>query len=53
MSEQQPQAPTSFTESANAAAQISFDDAGDFARASQGLVAIIDDGRVTLGDHVV
>ena len=45
--------PTSFTVDANAAAQISFDDPGDFERATRGLVAQLDDGRVTLDDHVV
>jgi alkyl sulfatase BDS1-like metallo-beta-lactamase superfamily hydrolase len=54
----QPKPPTGFTETANAAAassapQISFDDLGDFDRATRGLVAQIDDGRVMMGDHVV
>ncbi|MDE0320884.1 MAG: MBL fold metallo-hydrolase [Acidimicrobiaceae bacterium] len=48
-----PRAPTEFTVAANSAATISFDDPGDFERASRGLVAQLDDGRVTLGDHVV
>ncbi|WP_419945272.1 alkyl/aryl-sulfatase [Candidatus Poriferisodalis sp.] len=48
-----PLAPTEFTVAANSAAAISFDDPGDFGRAGRGLVAQLDDGRVTLGDHVV
>ena len=48
-----PRAPTEFTVAANSAATVSFDDPGDFERASRGLVAQIDDGRVTMGDHVV
>ena len=54
----QPKAPTDFTASANRAAassgaMISFDDPGDAERASRGLIAQLDGGRVTLGDHVV
>ncbi len=54
----QPKPPSEFTEAANRAAagsapQISFDDPGDSDRASRGLVAQIDDGRVMMGDHVV
>ena len=56
----QPKAPSTHTERANAAAAaISFDDPGDFGRAAQGLVATLDDGRVVLadgpggGEHVV
>ncbi|MGH1491622.1 MAG: alkyl/aryl-sulfatase [Acidimicrobiales bacterium] len=54
----QPKAPSAFTEAANSTAassapQISFDDPGDFGRASEGLLAQIDDGRVMMGDHVV
>ena len=49
----QPKPPTGFTESANEAARISFDDPGDLDRATRGLIARIDDGRVMLGDHVV
>ncbi|MGI9595199.1 MAG: alkyl/aryl-sulfatase [Acidimicrobiales bacterium] len=49
----QPKPPTSFTEASNDGAQISFDDPGDFGRATQGLVAQIDGGRVMMGDHVV
>ena len=48
-----PKAPSEYTAAANGAAMISFDDPGDFERASRGLVAQIDDGRVTMGDHVV
>ncbi len=48
-----PRTPTEFTAEANSAAAVSFDDPGDFERASRGLVAQIDDGRVTMGDHVV
>ncbi|WP_423923021.1 alkyl/aryl-sulfatase [Candidatus Poriferisodalis sp.] len=49
-----PKAPTPFTASANsAAAAISFDDPGDFDRATRGLIAQLDGGRVTMGDHVV
>ena len=48
-----PRTPTEFTAAANSAAAISFDDPGDFERASRGLIAQIDDGRVTMGDHVV
>ena len=49
----EPKPATAFTDAANSAAQISFDDAGDFGRATRGLVARIDDGRVTMGDHLV
>lgn len=48
-----PQPPSEYTVAANTGATISFDDAGDFERARWGLVATLDDGRVTLGDHVV
>ncbi len=48
-----PKAPTEATIAANAAASISFDDPGDFERARRGLIATLDDGRVTIGDHVV
>ncbi len=48
-----PRTPTEFTAAANSAAAVSFDDPGDFERASRGLIAQIDDGRVTMGDHVV
>ncbi|MGI9612945.1 MAG: MBL fold metallo-hydrolase, partial [Acidimicrobiales bacterium] len=52
-------APSEFTEQANAAARISFDDPGDFGRAQRGLLATIEDGRVVIpngpggGEHVV
>lgn len=48
-----PKAASRFTVAANSAAAVSFDDPGDFERASRGLIAVIEDGRVTLGDHVV
>jgi alkyl sulfatase BDS1-like metallo-beta-lactamase superfamily hydrolase len=44
---------TAATEAANGAVHLSFDDPGDHERASRGLVAQLDDGRVMLGDHVV
>ena len=50
---QVPKSPSEFTAAANGAAVISFDDPGDFERASRGLVAQIEDGRVTMGDQVV
>ena len=48
-----PRDPSKVTAAANSAAVISFDDPGDFERASRGLIAQIDDGRVMMGDHVV
>ncbi len=48
-----PKQPSSFTSAANQAVALSFDDPLDTANATRGLVAQIDDGRVTLGDHVV
>ncbi|MEM7091381.1 MAG: alkyl sulfatase dimerization domain-containing protein [Actinomycetota bacterium] len=48
-----PKPPSSFTTAANDAVVLSFDDPGDFDRATRGLVAQLDDGRVMLGDHVV
>ena len=45
--------PSQFTVAANAAAEISFDDPGDFERAGRGLIATLDGGRVTMGEHVV
>lgn len=48
-----PRDASSYTAEANSAAQISFDDPGDFGRASQGLIAQIDGAQVTMGDHVV
>ena len=48
-----PKPPSSFTSAANQAVALSFDDPGDFERASHGLVAQIDGGRVMMGDHVV
>ena len=53
MSDQQPKPPSTYTETANSGAQINFDDEGDFSRAGQGLVATLEDGQITLGDHVV
>ncbi len=53
----EPKPATEHTEAANAAVVLSFDDPGDTDRATRGLVATIDDGRVTMGDepnqHVV
>ncbi|MEL6981522.1 MAG: MBL fold metallo-hydrolase, partial [Actinomycetota bacterium] len=48
-----PKPPTPITAAANAAVQLSFDDPGDTERATRGLVAQLEDGRVTMGDHVV
>lgn len=48
-----PKAPTRFTITANDSAAITFDDPGDFTRATKGLVATLQDGRVMIGDHVV
>jgi alkyl sulfatase BDS1-like metallo-beta-lactamase superfamily hydrolase len=48
-----PKPPTPVTEAANASVQISFDDPGDTDRATRGLIAQIEGGRVMLGDHVV
>jgi alkyl sulfatase BDS1-like metallo-beta-lactamase superfamily hydrolase len=51
-----PKPPTPVTEAVNAAVVLSFDDPGDTDRATRGLIAQIDDGRVTLGGpdgHVV
>ncbi len=42
-----------FTAEANAAAVFSFDDPGDFDRATRGLLARLEGGRVMLGDRVV
>lgn len=42
-----PREPTRFTVAANTVAAIFFDDPGDFDRATRGLVAQLDDGRVT------
>jgi alkyl sulfatase BDS1-like metallo-beta-lactamase superfamily hydrolase len=58
----EPKVPTHYTEAANAAARISFDDPGDSERAERGLLATLEDGRVLLantgasnpgGEHVV
>jgi len=48
-----PKRPTRFTAAANQAAAVSFDDPGDFERAGRGLIATLEDGRVSLGDHLV
>jgi alkyl sulfatase BDS1-like metallo-beta-lactamase superfamily hydrolase len=49
-----PKPATDATAAANtAAAVVSFDDPGDTDRATMGLVAQIEDGRVVMGDHVV
>ncbi|MEM9563375.1 MAG: alkyl sulfatase dimerization domain-containing protein [Actinomycetota bacterium] len=55
-----PKPPTASTVAANAAVVLSFDDPGDTDRATRGLVAQLDDGRVTMPnpfggdqDHVV
>ena len=49
----QPQPATEYTQALNSAAQISFDDPGDFERASKGLVATLAGGKVMLGEHSV
>ncbi len=41
------------TVAANQAVVLSFDDPGDHDRATRGLVARLDEGRVTVGDHAV
>ena len=53
MGHDNPKPPSGFTVAAHSAAVISFDDPGDFDRATRGLLAQLDDGRVTMGDHVV
>ncbi|MDX2378236.1 MAG: MBL fold metallo-hydrolase, partial [Acidimicrobiia bacterium] len=48
-----PKPATEFTRASNAPVELPFDDA-DFERASRGLVAQIDDGRIAMpGGHVV
>ncbi len=49
----QPKAPSPITIAANSSAVISFDDPGDFDRASRGLIAQLPEGKVMAGDHVV
>ncbi len=49
----QPKPASTSTAAANTAAVLSFDDPGDFARASQGLIATHDTGRIAVGDHLV
>ena len=53
MGHDHPKPPSGFTVAANSAAVISFDDPGDFDRATRGLLAQLDGGRVTVGDEVV
>jgi len=48
-----PREPSAFTVAANNAAAITFDDPGDFDRATRGLIAQHESGRITVGDHVV
>jgi alkyl sulfatase BDS1-like metallo-beta-lactamase superfamily hydrolase len=48
-----PQPPSPTTEALNRAVQISFDDAGDTDRATRGLIAQLEGGRVALDDHIV
>ncbi len=49
----QPKAATAETAAANAAVTFSFDDPGDHERASRGLLATHETGRITIGDHPV
>ena len=49
----QPKAASASTVAANRSVVLSFDDPGDHDRATRGLIAQLDDGRVTVGDHVV
>lgn len=44
---------SSFTTELNTGATISFDNPGDTDRATRGLIAQLDPGRITVGDHVV
>ena len=44
---------SSHTRKLNSAVQLSFDDPGDFQRASQGLIATLEGGKVMMGDHMV
>lgn len=48
-----PADPTAHTQAANNAVHMSFDDPGDFERASKGLIATLEGGKVTMGDHMV
>ena len=49
----EPKPASPFTTESNIAAAVSFDDPGDFGRATRGLIAQLESGRVTVGDHVV
>ena len=49
----QPKAASASTVAANRSVVLSFDDPGDRERATRGLIAQLDDGRVTVGDHAV
>ena len=48
-----PRPASAATAAANRSVVLSFDDPGDHERATRGLIAQLDDGRVTVGDHVV
>ena len=48
-----PKPPSRFTSATNTSVEISFDDPGDFERASRGLIAQLDPPRVMLGDNAV
>ena len=47
MSDLEPRPASEFTEAANSAAMVNFDDHVDFAAAQRGLIAQLADGRVT------
>ena len=49
----EPKPASPFTTESNIAAAVSFDDPGDFGRATRGLIDQLESGRVTVGDHVV
>ena len=49
----QPKPPTDLTVAANQSVVLSFDDPGDYDRATRGRIAQLDSGRITIGDHVV
>lgn len=49
----QPKPPTAFTVAANQSVVLSFDDPGDHDRAARGQIAQLDDGRITVDDHIV
>ena len=48
-----PKEASAATVAANRSVVLSFDDPGDHERATRGLIAQLDGGRVTIGDHVV